>query len=51
MTYVQSVSVISACVKKLRALCDTDGREVTKGRNINHKLRLILVSTALKFSF
>lgn len=28
----------------------TDGREVTKGRNVNHKLRLIFIFTALKFS-
>lgn len=43
LTYVQSISIISDYVKNLG-----DGREVTKGRNINHKLRLIFISTTFK---
>lgn len=49
---MQSISIISDYVKNLGGICDRDGREVTKGRNSNHKLRLIFISTALKkFSF
>lgn len=48
LTYVQSISIISDYVKNLGGICDRDGREVTKGRNINHKLRLIFISTTFK---
>lgn len=38
-------------VKNLGGTCDTDGREVTKGRNINRKQRLIFISTVFKKLF